>query len=208
VDETGRVMPKRDGDYMLNQREAIARAALSVMLEKGIHDTSLRDICGAAGVSNGAFYTHFHNKEAVIVAACAIDHLTELDSGLPETWAEYAGWFIRELRDTASYRSKRFRLSLQFTADLLRMDRNPEGLDAVYHVYADNISRILSRFNQRGIITLPFGLDLTTHMHVQIIGGAGYQRASNRDLATEVIEEAMYKSLAVTAGLVEGTDRI
>jgi AcrR family transcriptional regulator len=200
-------MPKRDGDYMLNQRDAIAKAALSVMVEKGIHETSLRDICRAAGVSNGAFYIHFPNKEAVIVAACAIDHVQELDSNLPQIWDEYARWFVDDLRDKASYRSKRFRLSLQFTADLSQMDRNPEGLTAVYHVYAENIARILRRFKDGGIITLPHGLELTTQMHVQIIGGAAYQRASNRDLAIEKIEEALSKNLAVTAGLIEGSDK-
>jgi AcrR family transcriptional regulator len=202
--ETGTAMPKRDGDYMLNQRDAIAKAALSVMVEKGIHETSLRDICRAAGVSNGAFYIHFPNKEAVIVAACAIDHVQELDSDLPQTWEEYAVGFVDDLRDKTSYRSKRFRLSLQFTADLSQMDRNPAGLTAVYHVYAENIARILRRFRDGGIITLPHGLELTTQMHVQIIGGAGYQRASNRDLAIEKIEEALSKNLAVTAGLIEG----
>lgn len=199
-------MPKRDGDYMLNQRDAIAQAALSVMIEKGIHETSLRDICRAAGVSNGAFYIHFPNKEAVIVAACAIDHVLQLDSDLPETWADYTNGFIEELRDKESYRSKRLRLSMQFTADLSRMDRNPEGLTTIYQVYAENIAMILRRFKDRGIIGLPHGLELTTQMHVQIIGGAGYQRASNRDLPIETIAEAMRMNLAITAGLVEGAE--
>ena len=47
-------MPKRDAAYMRAQREMIARAALQVLLEKGVYDTSLRDICKAAGVSMGA----------------------------------------------------------------------------------------------------------------------------------------------------------
>lgn len=196
-------MPKRDDDYMLTQRETIAKAALTVLLEKGIYDTSLRDICRAAGVSNGALYTHFETKEAVIVAACVIDHVQQQESALPATWTSYLETFFDTDHDRGSYKTRRFRLSLQFVAELSQMDRNPEGLTAIYHIYSDNVRRTLARFKDRGIITLPFDLDLTTQMHLQIFGGAEYQHASNRDLPVEEITGAMRQALAVTAGLIE-----
>ena len=62
-------MPKRDDIYMGEQRTAIARAALKVLLEKGVYATSLRDICMEAGISIGALYTHFANKSEAITCA-------------------------------------------------------------------------------------------------------------------------------------------
>ena len=81
-------MPKRDDEYMQGQRDAIARAALSVLIEKGYYETTLRDVCRAAGISNGALYSYFPTREAVIVAACLIDHAAQLADDAPESWAE------------------------------------------------------------------------------------------------------------------------
>jgi len=66
-------MPKREETYMQAQRDAIARATLTVLLDKGLYATSLRDICRAAGISIGALYIHFRTKEEAVVAACALD---------------------------------------------------------------------------------------------------------------------------------------
>ena len=38
-------MPKRDEAYMEGQRELIERAALECLLDKGVYDTTLRDVC-------------------------------------------------------------------------------------------------------------------------------------------------------------------
>ena len=50
-------------DATLGTKEAIERAALRLFVERGIAETSIRQIARAAGVSLGAMYNHYTGKE-------------------------------------------------------------------------------------------------------------------------------------------------
>ncbi|OKB67904.1 TetR family transcriptional regulator [Serratia marcescens] len=50
----------------MGNREKIVDAALHSFTHKGFHQTSMRDIAQAAGVSVGNLYNHFAGKEALI----------------------------------------------------------------------------------------------------------------------------------------------
>ena len=50
------------------RRTEILDAAASVFAERGYHQASTPDICARAGVSNGALYKYFRNKEAIYVS--------------------------------------------------------------------------------------------------------------------------------------------
>lgn len=58
-----------------NARAKLLDAALGGIRAKGYCATSVDDICGAAGVTKGAFFHHFKSKEALGVAAA--DHWSE-----------------------------------------------------------------------------------------------------------------------------------
>lgn len=47
----------------VDTRTRIERAALKNFVEKGIAETSIRDIAGTAGISLGAMYNHYASKE-------------------------------------------------------------------------------------------------------------------------------------------------
>lgn len=51
----------------------ILQAALRCFLAKGFHQTSMRDIALAAGVSLGNLYNHFPGKEAIILAVAVAE---------------------------------------------------------------------------------------------------------------------------------------
>jgi AcrR family transcriptional regulator len=55
------------------QRSQILQAALQCFLAKGFHQTSMRDIAQAAGVSLGNLYNHFPGKEAIILAVAVAE---------------------------------------------------------------------------------------------------------------------------------------
>lgn len=196
-------MPKRDDAYMQQQRDAIARAALTVLIEKGYYETSLRDICRAAGVSNGALYSYFPTREAVIVAACAIDHQAHLALPLPENWADYVEIPQVDRMEVGNYESRRYRLSLQFSAEISQMTHNPEGLGALYEVHRSNIRRGLLELEARGVVTLPLGIEVTTDLHLQLFQGVVYQIGGNREVDREQAIAAFRQGLALTAGLIE-----
>jgi TetR/AcrR family transcriptional regulator, transcriptional repressor for nem operon len=57
-------------------RSRLLDAAMQVIREKGYSATTVDDICGAAGVTKGAFFHHFRSKEELGVAAAA--HFAEM----------------------------------------------------------------------------------------------------------------------------------
>ena len=50
-------------------RNRLVEAAIRVIREKGYVATTVDDLCAAAGVSKGAFFHHFADKQAVALAA-------------------------------------------------------------------------------------------------------------------------------------------
>jgi AcrR family transcriptional regulator len=50
-------------------RDALVSAALSLFAEKGLDAPSIDEICARAGYSRGAFYAHFGDRDALMVAA-------------------------------------------------------------------------------------------------------------------------------------------
>lgn len=197
-------MPKRNAKYMEAQREGIARAALQVLLDQGIYETSLRDICKAAGVSMGALYTHFATKEDIIIAACAFDRADLMARSLPETWEDYIAILVGSMPEPWTENvQKRFRLSLQFAAEISVMDRNPEGLSAIYFHHREFLASCLRQLREKAVISLPLGMERTMEIHMQLISGAAYQIAANREISREKVFDALTTTLALTAGLVE-----
>ncbi len=72
-------------------RERLLRAAADVFAERGYDGTRVADIAAAAGVSNGALYSHFSSKAELLLAALRAHGRRELadllaaDPGRPVT---------------------------------------------------------------------------------------------------------------------------
>jgi AcrR family transcriptional regulator len=56
----------RDRDLLQQKREAVAEAAFELFLKEGFHRTTTRDIARRAGVSSGAPFTYFKDKEEIL----------------------------------------------------------------------------------------------------------------------------------------------
>lgn len=61
-------MPRAPRDPV-DTRRRLVEAAIRVVREKGYVATTVDDLCAAAGVSKGAFFHHFADKQAVALAA-------------------------------------------------------------------------------------------------------------------------------------------
>jgi AcrR family transcriptional regulator len=56
----------RDRDLLQQKREGVAEAAFELFLKEGFHRTTTRDIARRAGVSAGAPFTYFKDKEEIL----------------------------------------------------------------------------------------------------------------------------------------------
>ena len=61
-------------------RVKLLDAALTIIRTRGFADTSVDDLCRAAGVTKGAFFHHFRSKEALAIAAAG--HFGAMAAGL------------------------------------------------------------------------------------------------------------------------------
>jgi AcrR family transcriptional regulator len=61
-------MPKVTEAHIEARRAQIIQAACKCFSDKGFHQTTVRDICHEAGLSAGAVYGYFKNKEAIVEA--------------------------------------------------------------------------------------------------------------------------------------------
>ncbi len=194
-------MPKRDLAYMQGQRDAIARAALEVMFEKGLYGTSLRDICERAGISMGSLYVHFRTKEEAVLAAFALDNQERRfkPEPLPETRKAYLDavrqGFIDMWQDPVEIR--RSRLSVQFVADMALESTNPPGLSDIYEQHGIWTRQALENLVAKGEIDLPLGLDLTVDAVRNAAMGANYMLMGNKDLDVPTVAEGVVALLAL-----------
>ncbi|MDH5326776.1 MAG: TetR/AcrR family transcriptional regulator [Gammaproteobacteria bacterium] len=60
--------PKVSDQHQEARRQQILKAALVCFAANGFHKTTMRDICREAGLSTGAVYSYFENKEVLIRA--------------------------------------------------------------------------------------------------------------------------------------------
>jgi AcrR family transcriptional regulator len=186
---------------MEGQREMIARAALEVLLAKGLHEASLREICAQAGVSIGAFYNHFATKTDAIIAARTLDLAPgELAA---TTWAGYVDFITQVYCSRDPDRLRRRRLSLQFAAELLTMKESPPGLSQIYDVQRQQLRSCLQAIQTNGEAPLPLGLDRTVEIHAMLALGASYRLSNDLDLPVTEAEAILVQGLRISAGIFD-----
>ena len=61
-------MPRLTEATAAKRRMHILQATMRCLFEKGLTAMSVDDVCAAAGISKGAFYSHFPSKEALLYA--------------------------------------------------------------------------------------------------------------------------------------------
>jgi AcrR family transcriptional regulator len=66
-------VPKDRQEQKEATREALIRAGLAELTERGVEGSSLDAICARAGFTRGAFYVHFRDRDDLLVAV--MDHV-------------------------------------------------------------------------------------------------------------------------------------
>ena len=113
-----------------NAKELIERAALKLFVEKGVAETSIKDIAREAGVSQGAMYNHYESKEELAWLLFS-DNFTEIGADLR-----------RIAREDIDFRSK-FRSITEYIFD--RYDRDPVLISYCFLVRHAHLTQVHTR---------------------------------------------------------------
>jgi AcrR family transcriptional regulator len=145
-------MPKRAPEHMESQRERILRAALRCISDLGIERTSVAEIRKEAGLSAGALYTHFENKDAIVAAALSFASVK--DAHLPDAWSEFAT-AIASMADEDGFDAATIaRMQLQVYASSIRPGAQHDLLKPIIGDALDLVVRHLAAMEREGRVKL------------------------------------------------------
>lgn len=104
-----------------NQRNRLMAAALEVFATRGYAEGSVADVIAAAGVSRNAFYTHFADKEACLLAThdVLVDWLAE-ETGRPLAAADWGHRVVAFVGALTARLADDPRLTRLLTVEILR----------------------------------------------------------------------------------------
>lgn len=160
-------MPRRTPEYMLSQRLRFCEAAMACFRRKGVAATNLTDICEETGLSMGALYKHFPNRDALLAAVLELRLSHRNDTLRGRTWKELRRAFLTARGDQASD---------SFWREFGAMADWNEDLQDIRLRQWDSISKYLARqiteFTAAGEIRPYFDPIRTTHLISLIFDGS------------------------------------
>jgi len=133
------------------RRELIITSAVECFIEKGFHQTSIRDIAGHAGISLGNLYNHFKGKDALIAEIASLDaqELDEIKQSLSQTASpsQRLEKFVVTYLNYCS-RPENIALSAEIVAEGLRNPAIAAGFLENRNQLASWLSRLISSSGQ------------------------------------------------------------
>jgi AcrR family transcriptional regulator len=201
-------MPKRDERYMEGQRELIARAALDCLLEKGVYETTLRDVCERVGISMGALYVHYRNREDLFLAALRMEPSRQVTP--VSSWEDYIGTtrqFVQRIASVNDHARRRGRLSIQFMAEHSLDQKSPAGYPELFQVTLGFYRESLQIIHRKGEITLPMGLLATAQVHQRLESGTVLLMLADKTIDARQAASSLIDALALTAGLTNSSKK-
>jgi TetR/AcrR family acrAB operon transcriptional repressor len=187
-------------------REDIIIACLQLFARRGFHNTSISDIANSAGITKGAIYWHFENKEALFAAI--------LDK-MRHNWQRMVLQHVDEVhdpRDKIDQLFENFYLLLGQDPDisifLQRVSLEPDGkyselLSEAFERTADFIATIFENGKQSGIFNPDLGTKLIAYTIICSLVGAHAQCLTNKNLSLhelvgEIKRGVLARALIVT----------
>lgn len=142
-------MPKSPTKRRPLTRASLVESALALFTEKGFHATSVSDIVERAGLTRGAFYSNYPDKEALFLALYdahtdrLLARLEEAAAGLGEDEDPVARFLDRIGQDPQERRW--FLVSMEFTLHAARTPETAEALAVHEERLTEGLGRLVTR---------------------------------------------------------------
>ncbi|MBY8824263.1 TetR/AcrR family transcriptional regulator [Sphingomonas colocasiae] len=179
-------MPKRDAAHMEAQRLRIMQAALRCIAEKGVERTSIGDIRTAAGLSTGAIYVHFKDKDELVSAVLA--HFTpRLGGPSPSSWLEFKAYLFDEVSPTGLAKTDQIRALLNLQADAMTAGPLQATMTEMMARSAANLTDKLQGLVESGEIALRYPIEDSARIISGLVNGVLWQAiTAGRPLEQEI----------------------
>ncbi len=167
-------MRRKDEELHTRRRAEILEAATALFAETGLHQTTMKQVCAAVGLSPGSLYRYFPSKEALIEALAASEAeanrallayldaqpnvLEALVSAVPE---------ILEVICARSYA----RLSVEITAEAARAPDRVQAFIAAEAELAARLAESLARGQRQGQVTGAVAAEDLARTVLALLGG-------------------------------------
>lgn len=186
-------MPKLKPEVQQQRREHILDAAERCFARAGFHRTTMHDICKEAGVSPGALYVYFDNKEALIAGICerdraefaerfdALANAPDFMQALRELGEQY---FLEE--PAASHR-----MCIEIGLESTRNPRVGEIFRRVDRYIADSFGKLFQRMQDEGRIAPKLPIPIVTRAFAIVADGMFWHRAVDPDFEPATVMPAM-----------------
>lgn len=160
-------MPRRTPEYMLSQRLRFCEGAMACFRRKGVAATTLNDICAETGLSMGALYKHFPNRDALLAAVLDLRLAQRNDNLRGRTWKELRRALLAVRNDQGSEPFWREFSALADWNETLKEIRLRQFQNAVKYLAGQ-----IAEFTAAGEIRPHFDPVRTTHLISLIVDGS------------------------------------
>ena len=168
------------------RRSEIIAAAADCFAQKGIHQTTMPEICDAASISAGALYRYFSGKDAIIHALAEQEReetrtFTERLVQSPDIVAGLTD-IMPELVSTLTD-EQYARLTLEIGAESAR---NPAVAEAFNHNEAelrDTLADVIRRSQATGVVDAALDVDAAVFLLIALLDGVAGRSAFANEIA-------------------------
>lgn len=183
-------------------REDIIVACLQLFARRGFHNTSISDIANGAGITKGAIYWHFENKEALFAAILdkmkynwqriVLQHVDEVDSPREKIDQLFDNFYLLLMQDP------------DISIFVQRVSLEPDGkysalLSEAFERTADFIATIFERGKESGIFKPDLGAKLIAYTIICSLAGAHAQCLTNKNLSLYALVEEIKRGVLARA---------
>ncbi len=201
-------MPKPTGEAeskrakaSAERRALILEAAVRCFLEKGYHQTGVRDIAKQAGISLGNLYNHFPGKHDVLVEIATLERveMTPFLEALvrPAPAGEVLGGFLRAYGHYLA-QPENVLLAIEITSEALRKPDIGERFIANRFEIVAALEAVLRRGIEEGEFRAVPDPHQMAHLIVEMLDGGAYQSVlseANMDTLLDAIDDFVFAAI-------------
>ena len=179
-------MRTKDEALHERRRSEIIAAAADCFARKGVHQTTMPEICNAAGISAGALYRYFSGKDAIIHALVEqereetrifteqLTEATDIVAGLTDIMPD----LLSTLTD-----DQYARLTLEIGAEAARNPAIAEAFNRNEAELRDTLADVVRRSQAKGIVDAELDVDAAVFLLIALLDGLAGRSAFAGEIA-------------------------